>query len=166
MLVDLHVWKGEHFIYPPSSSLPTLARPPLCPLTSISPPSGLGTWILPPHDDANGPVYFRREVRTRVRTAGSAIHDADVPMPWDVDLCWYHVHDDTAVCERKGSLVVESQLGPGSAMESTSDWHDCGASFECAPCNKLFPSASALGGHKASPGHKKKAKNWITGAAK
>ncbi|GAB7325194.1 hypothetical protein MBLNU13_g09269t2 [Cladosporium sp. NU13] len=119
LLVDLHVWKG------------------------------LGTWIQPPHDDANGPMYFRREVRTSVREAGSAIHDADVPMPWEDDPCQYHVHNDTAVCERKESLG-ESRLE---------------APFKCEPCDKPFPSASALGGHKASPGHKRKAKNWAAAAA-
>lgn len=110
-------------------------------------------------------MYFRREVRTSVRTAGSAIHDADVPMPWDVDLCQYHVHDDTAVCERKDSLVENrlEQNGSDSAPEMT---RGRAASFRCAPCGRPFPSASALGGHKASPGHKKKAKKWIAGAAK
>jgi hypothetical protein len=46
-------------------------------------------------------MYFRRDVRSGVRKAGSAIHDADIPMPWEVDLCQYHTHNDTAACERK-----------------------------------------------------------------
>ena len=88
-------------------------------------------------------MYFRREVRTSVRSAGYAIHDADVPMPWEVNLCQYHVHNETPVCERKKSLGED----------------DSGALFRCEPCNKPFLSASALSGHKASPGHKKKARN-------
>ena len=127
----------------------------------ISRPLGLGTWILPPHDDANGPMYFRREVRTSVRSAGSAIHDADVRMPWEVNLCHYHVHDDTPVCERKG-LLGESKLEQLSAAGMTSASGTC---FRCPPCGKPFPSASALSGHKASPGHKKRAKNWTAEAA-
>ena len=95
-------------------------------------------------------MYFRREVRTSVRSAGSAIHEADVAMPWEVDLCQYHVHDETSVCERKSSHV-EGDSGA--------------ASFKCPPCDKPFPSASALSGHKASPGHKKGAKNWTAEAA-
>lgn len=156
LLVDLHVWKGGHLTPPRTNKH---SPPPSTSLTSSIP--GLGTWILPPHDDANGPMYFRREVRTSMRSAGSAIHDPDVAMPWEVNLCQYHVHADTPVCERK-RLLGESQLEQPSAPGMTSA---SGTPFRCPPCGKPFPSASALSGHKASPGHKKRAKNWTAGAA-
>jgi hypothetical protein len=92
LLVDLHVWKGE------------------------------GTWINAPHDDANGPVYFRRDVRRGVRKAGAALEDRDLAMPWKVDLCQYHIHETTGACEREVTAEVEgseTQSESGSENEST-----------------------------------------------
>jgi hypothetical protein len=43
---------------------------------------------------------------------------------------------------------------------------DVNAAFKCVLCNKPFRSALGLRGHKASPGHKKKAKLWTAGGAR
>jgi hypothetical protein len=106
---------------------------------------------------------FVQDVLRGLAEAGSDVYDPDVQMPWDVDRCKYHVHATTAQCARKVATVstalrLETSVSAGQVG-------DARAHFVCEPCNKPFPSASALGGHKASPGHKKNAKNWSAGAA-
>lgn len=57
-------------------------------------------------------MYFRREVRSGVRKAGLALQDPDIPMPWEVDLCQYHTHNDMVVCERVGAEGLQSLEEP------------------------------------------------------
>lgn len=107
-----------------------------------------------------------QDVLRGLAEAGSDVYDPDVQMPWDVDRCKYHVHATTALCARKVAPVsTRSRLEQTATSTAQGLVGDAHAPFVCEPCNKPFPSASALGGHKASPGHKKNAKNWSAGAA-
>jgi hypothetical protein len=96
-------------------------------------------------------VYFRRKVRSGVRNAGTAIQDPDIPMPWEVDLCKYHVYNDTAVCERNTTPVVAAEVEP-----------DTGTSRKLRKITSSLPfrSVAAGGGQKASPRQKKSPKGW------
>jgi len=66
-------------------------------------------------------VYFRRDVRSGVRKAGSALHDASISKPWEVDLCQYHTHNDTPTCDRKetGGLLTRASSVEQSAPPIT-----------------------------------------------
>jgi len=109
---------------------------------------------------------FVQDVLRGLAEAGSELYAPDVQMPWDVDRCKYHTHTTTAPCARKLAPVAAGgkleQPTSSTAQSLTGNAH---ATFVCAPCNKPFPSASALGGHKSSPTHKKNAKSWVAGAA-
>lgn len=77
-------------------------------------------------------------------------------MPWEVNLCKYHVHNDTAVCERKIPAVVVAEVGE----------EDTPRKLRKANTTSSLPirSASAVGGgQKASPRGKKLARNWSAG---
>jgi hypothetical protein len=109
-------------------------------------------------------MEFVQDVLRGLAEAGSEVYDPDVQMPWDLDRCRYHVHATTAQCARKvAPVAAEGRLNQTTLL--TAQVGDAHAHFVCEPCNKPFPSASALGGHKASPGHKKNVKDWGAGAA-
>lgn len=62
LLVDLHVWRGQ------------------------------GTWIKPPHGDADAPKEFLQDVIGGLARVGSDIYEADAEMPWEANGCAYHTH--------------------------------------------------------------------------
>ena len=68
LLVDLHVWTGE------------------------------GKCVLPPHEDADGPRTFLRDVRLELRKTRRLREEQEAP--WEVDRCAYHVHEETKKCEQ------------------------------------------------------------------
>ena len=87
-----------------------------------------------------------------MRRAGVELHDLDIPMPWDVDICRYHVHKDTPVCERKTPAVVDAEV---EEAEKPRKLRKINTSSSLP-----FRSASAaIGGQKASPRQKKNARN-------
>ncbi len=70
LIIDVHVWKG------------------------------LGQWIRAPHDDAEGPFEFVRNVLNGMAEAGSEIYDEKCKAPWEEDLCGaYHWHEVSEKCK-------------------------------------------------------------------
>lgn len=69
LLVDLHVWKGQ------------------------------GSWIKPPHGDADAPKEFLQDVIAGLTRVGSDMYEADAEMPWEVDGCAYHTHARGEPCK-------------------------------------------------------------------
>ena len=60
---------------------------------------GLGQWVRPPHDDANGPVEFLQDVISGLAAVWSEVYEEDVMMPWEENVCAYHSHQVTFRCE-------------------------------------------------------------------
>ena len=67
LLTDIHVWRGQ------------------------------GTWLKPPHGDADAPKEFLQDVITGLVKAGSELYE-DVAMPWVKNGCVYHSHQVTDRC--------------------------------------------------------------------
>lgn len=59
---------------------------------------GRGECLKPPHEDADAPMEFHRNVRGELRRAGDAVHGEHVPL-WETDRCAYHTHVSTRICE-------------------------------------------------------------------
>ena len=69
LIVDIHVWRG------------------------------VGEWVWAPHDDANGPAEFMRDITLSMGGAGAELYEDDAVMPWEKDLCGeYHEHAGSARC--------------------------------------------------------------------
>ena len=59
---------------------------------------GLGNWVRPPHDDAEGPKEFLQDVINGLVAVGGGLYEDEVPMPWEAK-CRYHTHVVTRKCE-------------------------------------------------------------------
>ncbi len=60
---------------------------------------GIGQWIRAPHDDANGPAEFLRDVVSGMAEAGGDMFDEAYRMPWEGNLCgFYHSHTWSEKC--------------------------------------------------------------------
>lgn len=68
LIVDLHVWFGK------------------------------GSCIKKPHEDADGPKEFLQDVINGLALAGPEIHDEEIEMPWERNVCRYHTHSVWAQC--------------------------------------------------------------------
>jgi len=68
LIVHLHVWIGE------------------------------GDCVYPPHEDADGPRTFLRDVRLELRKTRRLREEQEAP--WEVDRCAYHVHEVTERCQK------------------------------------------------------------------